>query len=623
MTHSRKIAAILSVLSALLFCSVLCGCESIPIKVDISGTESVSALSEPAAETVRIITTSDIHGKMLAYDYIFDRPDNSGSLAQISSAISEYRNENTILVNIGDSVMGNFSGIFVNEDIHPMVLGLNEIGFDICTAGNHEFNYGMDFVNNYINTCDCDFLLGNVYDENGALADAYTIIEKSGIRIAFIGMITPNITKWDGDNLEGYTVTDPADETNRIIDLIEAEAASGAIEPVDMFVGVYHMMEGDEYGVINSGFGSLAVSCPRLDLILGAHGHLLENKLLAGDIPVTENSDSGKTIQIADITFTKGSTEEGMPSSSVKDISTYYVETKDYPEDEKIVSLLSPYDLAAKDYAAAGPYSNIGTLEGGPLVPEGEISGVNAMLTEDTPLQSLIQKVLMYYANADAAISSPTGNDDNAFPGELSISDILQMYRYENNLYSVRMSGRQLKQYLEWSASFYQQYEDGDLIVAFENTPVYTLDTASGVNYDVDISKPCGERIVNLTYPDGSAVTDNDEFIVALCDYRFNTALSTPGIIFEEDDLPELIEANIRSDIGDIRYLIIDYIENVMGGTITDECDNNWKLIGYDWNEEDHKKAVELINNGTIELTAGSKNNPCIEKITVNDLEGK
>lgn len=616
---------LLSAIICILIPLSLCACEEITnremddimnnIETTINeASAAISAEDDSHEKSIRIISTSDLHGKMLAYDYSLDQPDTSGSLAQVSTAISEYRDDNTILVDVGDAIQDNVADLFNDEEIHPMVLGMNEIGYDICTAGNHEFNFGMDITRKYINTLDCDFLLGNVYDENNELlADSYTIIEKNGVRAAFIGMVTPNIVSWDKSNLKGYTVTDPAVETNRIIDEIESDVNAGKTKPVDIIVGVYHMMEDDEYGTNNSGFSSMAKSCPRLNLILGSHGHTLVNKTLSGNIQVTENLNSGKSIQIADITILTGSEES---AGTIKSIRTTCVETADYEEDSRLVSLLSPYDSRAKEYVRA----KIGVLEGEPLVRDAEIKGISPMLTEDTPMQSLIQKVMTYYADADIAISAPCTNEDNAFPGDLTMAGICRMYKYSNMLYSVSMNGAQLKKYLEWSASFYQQYKEGDLIIAFEDIPVYMYDSVSGVNYDIDISKPVGERIVNLSHPGGRIVEDTDEFTVAVNNYRYNTVISIPGIIYEENDIPKLLESDIRSDIGDIRFMIIDYVRNVMSGTITSECDNNWKLIGMDWDEELHDEAVSLINNGTLKLTKGAKSNPCIVKITESDL---
>lgn len=604
---------LISILTLGLVASLMCGCEEISqedmstvmnnIETAIDDAGDVLA-SEDTLKTIRIISTSDMHGKMLAYDYAQDQPDASGSLAQVCSAVKEYRNDNTILVDVGDAIQDNFADLFIDEEVHPMMAGMNAMGYDICTVGNHEFNYGTDVALNYISSFKGDFILGNFYDPNGELVtDAYKIIEKDGVKIAFIGMVTPNIEKWDGDKLNGYTVTDPAVETNKIIDSIENQ--------VDIIVGVFHMMEDDEYQTEHSGFASMAAACPRLNLILGSHGHQLVNKNLTNNIPVSENLNFGKSIQIADITVDTSSAK-----STIKQIQTTAVETADYPQDPEIVTLLSSYDDKAKGHAR----SVIGTLENGPLVPESDIKGVNSALTTDTPLLTLLQNVMMHYAKSDIAASMICTNEDNAVPGDLSIASICRMYKYSNTLYKLEMTGAQLKKYMEWSASFYQQYKDGDLIIAFDDRPVYLYDTFGGVNYEIDISKPVGERIVNLTR-NGKPINDDDILTIAVSNYRANTMLLSPGEIYEADDMPKLLEADMRSDIGDIRLLIADYIQTVKDSKLTPDCDDNWKIIGNDWDSELHEEAVSQINNGTLSLTEGAKSNPCVKKITVNDLK--
>ncbi len=596
----------------------LCGCSNDTDTADFQAetTNEITGDIEQD-ENVRIIVTSDMHGKMLGFDYTLDEPDMSGSLAQVSTAIEQYRDDNTILVDVGDTIQDNLADIFNDEPVHPMVQGMNAIGYDICVTGNHEYNYGMDTVRKYMNTLDAKCLLGNVYDEKmQPLADGYTIMEKNGIRIAFIGMVTPNIVNWDKDNLDGYTVTDPAIETNRIIDEIEEDINNGKIAPVDAYVGVFHMMDNGEYETKNSGWNDVAHACPRLNIILGAHGHECINSTLEGDIAVVENESMGKTIQVVNMTFATGENTKTDMAKPLKGIITESVKINDYEEDAEIVKLFAPYDERAKEYSE----TVIGTIAGN-WQPKEMIEGINPMLLEDTPVQSLIQEVMMYYADADVALSAPNTNEDGAQPGEMAMSDISRIYKFANSLCCVKMSGLQLRKYLEWSAGCYQQYEDNDVMVAFKDVPVYMFDTASGVNYEIDISKPEGERIVNLTYPDGKEVTDDDELKVAVNDYRYSTSISLPGVIYEKDDIPQLIETDIGSDIGDIRFLIIDYIKNVKGGTVENKCDNNWRLIGCDWDEQAHNKAVKLVNNKTIDLTSGKKGTPCIRKITVDDLE--
>ena len=183
-----------------------------------------TAAAEEAKDTketveIQLLATSDIHGKMLPYDYALDAESTSGSLAQISTLIKELRTDNTILIDTGDLIQGNSADLFLEDEIHPMIQGLNTAGYDIWVLGNHEFNYDVDTLEKIIGQSEQTVLCGNVYHSDGSpLAGSYTITEIDGVKIGIIGMVTPNIVHWDAINLADYTVTDPVEETKKIIE---------------------------------------------------------------------------------------------------------------------------------------------------------------------------------------------------------------------------------------------------------------------------------------------------------------------------------------------------------------------------------------------------------------------
>ena len=273
------------------------------------------------------MATSDIHGKMLPYDYGMDEESESGSLAQVSSAIKEFRTENTIVVDAGDLIQGNFMEIFTQDEIHPMVQAINLIGYDAWTAGNHEFNYGvqtlMDIKNQFNNT----FLCGNVYDTEGeTVGDGYTIIEKSGVKVAVIGMVTPLITEWDKDNMMDYTVTDPVEETRKIIDEINGK--------VDVIVAVEHMGENNEYNVKNTGARDLADACPEIDVIVAAHEHKQIPGTEENGVLIVENENGGQSLARVNLVLEK----DGDGEYQIEGRTSESIEISDYEPDEMINS---------------------------------------------------------------------------------------------------------------------------------------------------------------------------------------------------------------------------------------------------------------------------------------------
>lgn len=575
------------------------------------GTTAVFAEEQTAeAETMdlQILASSDTHGKFTTWNYATNEEDTSGSMVQMSTAIDALRNENTILVDAGDTIQGNSAELFLDEDIHPMILSQNEIGYDVCVTGNHEYNYGMDVVRKILAQEKATPLVGNVYDENGdAIADDYKIIEKNGVKVAVIGMVTPNITKWDAENLKDCTVTNPVDEVREAIDELQ--------DQVDVMIAVVHMDIDNEYEVAGSGVNDLANACPELDLIVAAHGHqLIEGEEING-VYVIENKSDATTL--AEIHLELEKTDDGW--DVVNRTSTSHT-LSEYESDAELDELLKPYDEKAKEDAS----TVIGKLEGGDLAPENEIADIPTAQIQDTALIDLIQEVQLYYTDADVSASALFIMDANLHEGDIRKCDTALVYKYANTLYKLQMTGEQLKKYMEWTVSYFNTYQPGDLTLSFsEDVRAYQYDMFQGVNYEINVANEIGSRIQNLTWPDGTPVEDDDEFTIAVNNYRASSQLLSPGEVFAEgDELPVLLEKDVRGEIGGVRELIRDYIVNVKGGTITPQVDNNWKIVGNDWDEEAHAKAVEMLAAGelTIESSADGRT-PNVKAITENDIK--
>ena len=557
-------------------------------ELSVTADEITGETSDETA-TVRIITTSDIHGKMLPWDYTTDKESLSGSLAQVASAIKDKRNENTVLIELGDSIQGNAADLFLDEDIYPMVKGLNQIGYDVATVGNHEFNFGMDAAKKYIQTQNAKMVLANVYDEDGnRLADPYTIVERNGIRIAIIGVVTPNIIYWDKRNLTGYEVTDPADEVNKAIREIGANA--------DVFIVAAHMDRGDELEREGSGVDSMSKVCPDVDLICAAHGHNAFAANLESGVPATENGEGGSTISVSDISLVR---KDG--KWDITGISSEIINTESYEADADIIEMLEPYH----DYAREDVQTPIGVLQGGALVEENDISGIPNAVIKSTRLTSFINEVQKYYTDADISATAILQKDCNMQGGKISKLDVLNIYPFDNILCKLKMNGKQLKKWMEWAASWYKQSTPEDLKISFsEKSRIYMFDVFSGIDYEIDISEPVGSRIKNVTWPDGRPLRDDDEFIVAASNYRTNSVLTGIGEIFKPgDELPEVIEAEVRGDLGTIKMLIVDYVLNVKKGNINPLNENNWKITGFTPDPKKQKIIDELIKKGKIRIT--------------------
>lgn len=575
---------------------------------------SIPAMAEEVADTkeVQILATSDLHGKFAPYDYATNEESTSGSMAQIQTIVNELKTDNTILLDVGDTIQGNSSDLFLEDEVHPMIQGMNYMGYDAWIIGNHEFNFGIDALKNVMQGAEMPVLNGNVYDKDGNLLTGagYTIIEKDGIKIAVIGMVTPNITRWDAANLEGYEVTDPVEETKKIIEEIG--------DDVDILVAAEHMGESNEYEVSNSGVVDLANACPELDVIIAAHEHKLVEGSEVNGVLIVENLDAGKTL--AQVKLTVEEQEDG--SYEVTDKTSASYAAADYEADKGFLEATVDADIRAKEDANMV----IGTLSGGPLAPESKIKGIAQAKLQETPLINLINEVQIYYTDADVSAVALFNDTANMQNGDIRKSDLSLIYKYANTLYKMEMTGAQLKKYMEWSASYYNTFQDGDLTISFnQEIPGFNYDIFSGVNYEIDLSKEVGNRIINLSRPDGTEIKEDDILTVAVNNYRASSQLTTYGEIFEEgEELPKILEIDVRGDIGGVRELIGDYIKNVKGGILeAPQLTGNWKLTGYSWDEEEHEKVVQLINEGKLELpTDEGGRNTNVRAITEADLEG-
>ena len=539
---------------------------------------------------LQILATSDTHGKFDPWDYAANKADASGSVAQQATAIKQCRTRNTLVVDAGDTIQANSAELFLNDDLHPMIAAMNAIGYDIWTTGNHEYNYGMDVLKKVMGQQKAKVLTGNVYAPDGTpLADGYTIIKKGTVKIGVIGMVTPNIIRWDAKNLEGWKVTNPVDESRKIIDKIKND--------VDVIIGVMHMDVDNEYGIYGSGVTDLANACPEFDVIVAAHGHKsIPNKMING-VLVVENKNAGATVSDIHVYLERGLNGKW----KVKDRTSENLIIKDYAPDPELTALLAEYDQRAKDDAV----TPIGQLVGGDLAPENEIDCLPQAMVQDTALLDFINEVQMYYTDAQVAATALTSMTSQMREGTIRKCDMASIYTYQNTLYKLQMNGWQLRQFMEWSAAFFKTWEPGDVTIAFDSSVRYYLyDAFAGVKYDLDISKQPGNRIQNLTWMDGRPVEDDDSFVVAVNNYRATTQLLAYADIFKEgDELPKLLEIDVRGDVGGVRELLGEYIRTVKGGTIEPHVDNNWKLVGNNWNAADHEKAVKLLREGKLALS--------------------
>jgi len=265
--------------------------------------------------TVTVLGSTDLHGRIYPWEYATDTADIDAGLAKIQALVKQEKaaNPNTILIDTGDTLQDNMADIFNNNDVHPMMEGLNYMGYDTWTLGNHEFNFGLDFLNKNVAAFKGKVLAANIYKGDGTrFVEPYAIFEKAGVRIAVVGLITPHIPRWEAstpEHFEDLTFTDPVEEAKKVVKELEGK--------YDVLVGSFHMGDTAEYDN-SDGALPVAEACPEFDVIFCGHKHAkFDNITSTSGVKLIEAGNYGWALAKADIKVEN--TDSGW---TVKDVST-------------------------------------------------------------------------------------------------------------------------------------------------------------------------------------------------------------------------------------------------------------------------------------------------------------
>ncbi len=562
----------------------------------------VSANEEEA--NITILGTSDMHGRIFPWDYALDTEDSDAGYLKVASAVKEIKsnNKNVIVVDAGDTTQDNSIELFKGKDKNPIIEVMNDIGYDTWTLGNHEFNFGLDALNKAVKTSNATVLAGNLYKEDGQRAyDAYKIVEKDGVKVAIIGMITPNIPRWESstpEHFKGLEFRNPVEETTKVINELKGKA--------DVLVGVFHMGLEDEYTDFD-GTRSIIEKNPELDAVVMGHAHSDIAGEKVGNTLVVEPKSYGNRISKIDLKLKK---ENG--KWDVVEKNSENIDTTGYEADKELEAKYNYIHETSRNDANMV----IGTVTDDFIENTQVLPGIPKAQVEDTALIDFINEVQMHYSGADISSAAAFKNDMNLLKGDFKKKDVANIYKYSNTLISVKVTGKQLKDYMEWSVRYYNTYKDGDVTVSF-NPEIrgYNYDMFSGVDYDIDISKPEGERIVNLRFKD-QPVTDDMTFTIAVNNYRFGNMVKD-GYFKEED---KVFDSSLEYADGSIRTLIVKYVTE--NKEIDPKVDNNWKIVGTDLNNPLKDEVYNLVREGKISIpTSEDKRTPNIKSLNVYELQ--
>ena len=534
---------------------------------------SLSAMAKEV--NISILATSDVHGRMVPWDYGTDKADLSGSYAQISSFITDYRShhDNVIVVDAGDIIQDNQIERFHNVDNHPAIAALNAMNYDIMVLGNHEFNFGIPVVDKIISEFKGKTLAANIYykDSGKPYLPATTIIEKEGVKIGFIGATTPFVPEYESKT--GYV---KQMEFTMPIAEIQKQVANLKKQAVDVIVLVTHMGLENENNKSGTGVADVAEQVPGIDVIIAGHNHQNISEKIINNVVITEPHRYGTVVSVVNLTVDTDATNNRLKS---KKSATLPV--KSYPADPTIEKIYAPYHQQLRDIAN----QVIGETDRD-LVPQETIHGIPAVYMEETGLTHLFNSVQLYYSKADVTAVLIDNKKAVLNKGKITRKDIANNYQYtagETSIFEV--TGRDLKDYMEWSAAYFAQVQPNDKNYQYDSvrgaSKYMTYDMFGGVKYIVDLREPVGNRIKNLTLINGKAITDDMKIKLGMNAYRYEMLVKKGGPL--EGRRVEPIW-NSRTAIGDedgtIRNMTIKYITEVKQGKITDESNHNWKVIG-------------------------------------------
>lgn len=615
----------------------------------VATTETTTPVEGQSVD-VRILATTDLHTNLVNYDYYQDKPVETLGLAKTAVLIEEAKaeNSNVVLVDNGDTIqgtpLGNYKSIIdpIEEgEQHPMYAALDTLGFDAGTLGNHEFNYGLDYLRKVIATAGMPLLNANVLDPvtKNFLYQPYTIIDKTftdttgkavSLKIGITGIVPPQILNWDKAYLEGKVIVRDAVEAVR--DIVPVIRENGA----DIVLVLSHSGIGDDqYEVGEENVGYQIASLPGIDAVITGHSHaefpgtaekpssyakyagVDDTNGKINGTPVTMAGKYGDHLGVIDLnlTYTDGKWTTTSSKAAIRKI-----DTKSTVADSRIV------DLAKEAHTETINY--VRQQVGETTAP------INSFfaLVQDDPSVQIVNNAQIWYAkqqlagtpeaglpilSAAAPFKAGTRGDATAYTdipaGPIAIKNVADLYLYDNVAAILKVNGAQLKEWLEMSAGQFNQVdpsstEPQNLINTDYRT--YNFDVIDGVTYQYDITQPnkydrsgklvneTASRVRNLQY-NGQAVTDEQEFIVVTNNYRASGTF--PGV--KDASVNYLLNLENRQAI--INYIISEKV-------INPTADNNWtftdSIKGLDLRFLTADRAKDLVANqeGLIYLQAST-----------------
>lgn len=554
---------------------------------------TTTIMAETKNVRIKVLATSDIHGCFFPYNFI-ERKEMKGSLARASHYVKEQRKEfgqNLILLDNGDILQGQPTCYYCNY-VNPKMpnaaaTAINYMKYDAQAMGNHDIETGHAVYDKWISEVKCPMLGANVVDKvtGKPYLKPYIVLERENVKIAVLGLLTPAIPNWLHESLwSGLHFEEMVECSKRWVKHIKE------VDNPDLIVGLFH--SGWNGGISTLHYNedateSVAKNVDGFDIIFFGHDHNKRKAIIKSttgkDVLCLDPSCNAMYIADAtiDITFEDGKVKDKQIEGLIADIS-------DTPIDQDFVHSMKAVEDSVRQYTGR----KIGTFT--------KTISTSDCFFGSSPFNDFIHEIQLNVTGAEISFNAPLTFESKINEGDVFMSDMFKLYRYENQMYVMKMRGKEVRKHLEMS---YDQWvntmtsPDDHIMLLSEKTQydrqkcgfknlTFNFDSAAGIDYVVDVTKPNGQKVKILQMSNGEPFVEDKWYRVVMNSYRGNGGgeLLTKGAGISTKDLESRIMW--KSD-KDQRYYIIKEIEKK--GTVTPISYNNWKFIPEEWT----KNAIE------------------------------
>jgi len=571
---------------------------------------TLNAILPLHAQTVKLklVATSDVHGSLFPWDFINDKP-ASASLAQVYTYVEEQRadtGQSVILLDNGDILQGQPLVYYYNfEDTkaeHICASVMNYMKYDAATVGNHDIEPGHPVYDKIANEFKFPWMAANAVNTKTGepYFIPYTILNRNGVKIAVLGLITPGVPMWLPEKIwSGIDFQDMVVNAKKWVEIIRKK------EHPDVLIGLLHAGVDENYDGQTAEIPRnenaskmVAEQVPGFDVVFVGHDHHGWNYTV-------KDTDGNEVLILGTLSGSRTAAEATIVLNKIAETGRWkkaiignLIQIENYQPDKAFMTEFEPVISNIKAYVAK------------PIGEFTETISSHESVFGDSPFIDLIQQIQLELTHADVSFAALLSFNAEIRKGEVFVRDMFNLYKYENLLYTMKLSGQEIKDYLEYSYGqwFNQMKNSDDNLLNFRRdekgayilshgspqlaASYFNFSSAAGINYTVDVSKPAGERITISAMADGKPFDLKKSYTVAINSYQANGGggLLTLGAKIPKDEITGRI---ITSTSKDLRYYLMKWIEDKK--TVDPQALNNWSVIPTDWWEKGKEKDAKLL----------------------------